>query len=422
VTASEASGPISAAPDPRETRVVAIVFVTVFLDLVGFGIIIPFLPLYVKSMGGTALTVGFLFSSFSLTQVLATPILGRLSDRFGRRRVILLSLAGNAASMALFALAADLRFLPLLFFSRVLAGATAGNIAACQAAVADVTQGSSRARGMGRIGAGIGLGMILGPMIGAYASKLGPSFPPLAAAALAAVDLVAAFFVMPETRAFGAPAVPGTGPYRTDPTPRAETLEALLSEPRIALTLALYFLTFLCMTPLQAILALLANARFQWGETEIGRVFVLFGAIGLIVQGLLIGRMTRAFGARNLVIAGAFSSMIGLAMIAAAHGVPALIGGLSLLAIGLGVTNPVLSTLASEYAGAERQGLVLGYAQSAGGIARTVGPAGWGYLYDFIGPGAPFAGAAIAAFGAFVIAIGARAAARADVAGKANRA
>src|ERR1700722_4811341 len=186
--------------DPREARVSVIVFFTVFLDLVGFGIIIPFLPLYVKSMGGTAETVGFLFASFSLTQLVATPILGRVSDRFGRRRVILLSPAGNAASMVLFAVASDRRLLPLLFVSRILAGATAGNIAACQAAVADVTHGSNRAKGVGRIGAGIGLGMVLGPVIGAWASKLGESFPPLAAAALAAVDLVAALFLMPETR------------------------------------------------------------------------------------------------------------------------------------------------------------------------------------------------------------------------------
>ena len=176
-----------------------------FLDLVGFGIIIPLLPLYVKSMGGTAETVGFLFASFSLTQLVATPKLGRMSDRIGRKRVIVTSLAGNAASMVLFAIASNIRLLPLLFASRILAGATAGNIAACQAAIADVTRGTARAKGMGRIGAGLGLGMVLGPVIGAWASKLGTSAPPLFAAGLAALDLVAAFFFMPETRATSAP-------------------------------------------------------------------------------------------------------------------------------------------------------------------------------------------------------------------------
>jgi MFS transporter, DHA1 family, tetracycline resistance protein len=389
--------------DPRETRVVVIVFFTVFLDLVGFGIIIPFLPLYVKSMGGTAETVGFLFASFSLTQLVATPILGRISDRLGRRRVVLVSLAGNAVSMVLFAVASDLRYLPLLFASRVLAGATAGNIAACQAAVADVTQGSDRAKGMGRIGAGIGLGMVVGPVIGASATKLGPSFPPLAAAALATVDLVAAFFLMPETRRDSHPAREATPAASERPAP---TLGALLTEGRVAAVLALYFLTFLYMTTIQVALPLLASARLQWTEGDIARVFGLFGLIGLVIQGIFIGQLTRVFGARRLVVTGALSSMAGLSMIAEAHSSALLVGGLALLGIGLGVTNPVLSTLASEYAGSERQGVVLGFAQSSGGLARTVGPIGSGVLYARIGPGAAFVGGAVAALASLVLALG----------------
>lgn len=408
---------MSAPPDPRESRVVVIVFFTVFLDLVGFGIIIPFLPLYVKSMGGTAETVGFLFASFSVTQLLATPILGRVSDRFGRRRVILLSLAGNAASMVLFAGASELRMLPLLFVSRILAGATAGNIAACQAAVADVTRGSNRARGMGRIGAGIGLGMVLGPVIGAWASKVGPSFPPLAAAGLATLDLVAALVAMPETRVTTASRRTGGAAI----SPRPHTLGSLLAEPRIATVFALYFLTFLYMTTLQVALPLLANARLQWTGEDIGHVFGLFGLIGLIVQGVLIGRMTRAFGAGNLVVAGTAASGVGLSLIAAAHSGAALVGGLTLLGIGLGIANPVLSTLASEYAGSERQGVVLGFAQSAGGLARTVGPIGSGVLYARIGPGASFVGGAIAAGVALLLALGARATRRAELSGRGGR-
>src|SRR5882724_2418003 len=131
-------------------RVLLFVFLTVFLDMIGFGIVIPLLPFYVQSMGGSAEVVGLILGSFSLTQMIATPVLGRLSDRFGRRPVILLSLAGNATAMVIFALAAERSLLPLLFASRILAGATAGNLGACQAAVADVTQGAERAAGMGR--------------------------------------------------------------------------------------------------------------------------------------------------------------------------------------------------------------------------------------------------------------------------------
>jgi MFS family permease len=384
-----------------------IVFFTVFLDLAGFGIIIPLLPLYVKSMSGTAETVGFLFASFSFTQLIATPILGRLSDRYGRRRVVLTSLAGNATSMVLFAVATDTRFLPLLFVSRIVAGATAGNISACQAAVADVTHGADRAKAMGRIGAGIGLGMVLGPAIGSFVSVWGPAAPPLAAATLAAIDLIAAFFLMPETRVV-------TGEVRDSPPYRGPQADAqkkpfasilsVLTDPPIARILLLYFLTFLSMTTLQVALPLLATARLGWGSVAVGRMFALFGLLGLIVQGGLIGVMTRKFGAQNLVIAGTIASGAGLLAIAAAQTAGALLGGLAVFGVGLSVTNPLLSTLASERAGPSRRGMVLGFAQSAGGLARTIGPVATGVLYARIGPGAAFVGGACSAFVALVVA------------------
>src|SRR5580698_3055098 len=193
----------------RASRVVTFVFLTVFLDLIGFGIVIPLFPLYVKSMGGSARTVGVLLGCFSFTQLVATPFLGRLSDRVGRRPVILVSLAGNAASMVLFALATKVSLLPLLFVSRILAGATAGNLAACQAAIADVTTGERRAKGMGRLGAGIGLGLVLGPALGGALSHFGLWAPPLGAAGMAVADLVGAFLWMPETHAVTADARPG---------------------------------------------------------------------------------------------------------------------------------------------------------------------------------------------------------------------
>jgi len=375
----------------NQQRVLAFAFLTVFLDLVGFGIIIPLLPLYVKSMGGTAETVGFILSSFALTQLLATPVLGRISDRVGRRPVILLSLAGNAASMALFAFATKFSLLPLLFVSRIMAGATAGNLSACQAAVADVTKAEDRAKGMGRIGAGIGLGMVLGPVLGSTVSQLGVWAPPLAASALALADLIGAFFLMPETKTARAPAAPSS------PSPRPSRA-ALGAAPGIFVVFALYFLTFLYMSSVNVTLPLLTNARLAWTEREIGHVFGLFGLSMLIIQGGLIGRLTRAWGSRRLVIAGSMTTMVGLMLVAMTHTVAPVIAGLVMLGVGLGVIHPSLSTLASEFAGQERQGTVLGFAQSAGGLARTIGPTLAGILYARIGPSAPFtcgAGAAL---------------------------
>jgi MFS family permease len=244
--------------------------------------------------------------------------------------------------------------------------------------------------------------MVLGPALGATASKLGVEAPPLVAAALAALDLLAALVLMPETHPPGSPVAPAAA--RKDPF----VLRALLRDPRIAVVLGLYFLTFLYMTTLQVALPLLANARLGWAAQEIGRVFALFGLMGMVVQGLLIGRMTKTFGASNLVMAGAVSSFTGLLLIAAAHSALVLVGGLSLLGLGLGITNPILSALASEYAGPSRQGLVLGFAQSAGGLARTVGPVGSGFLYAQLGPGAAFVGGAMSALAALLLAIGVR--------------
>jgi DHA1 family tetracycline resistance protein-like MFS transporter len=394
------------AVDPRSSRVITLVFFTVFLDLIGFGIVIPLFPLYVKSMGGSARTVGFLLSCFSFTQLVATPFLGRLSDRVGRRRVILVSLMGNAVSMVLFALATKLSLLPLFFASRILAGATAGNIAACQAAIADVTRGEVRARGMGRLGAGMGLGLVLGPALGAALSHVGTWAPPLGAAAMAVADLIAAFFLMPETRAHrdalgtGRNAAMGPGP----------TFGQVMAQRPLILVLCLYFFTFLYMTTMQVALALMAKERLGWGESQVGNVFALFGVIGLIIQGGLIGWIAHALGTIRVVACGAILSAAGLLTIAFSHHFAPLITGLALLAMGLGVTQPLLSTIASDYAGNEQRGAVLGFAQSAGGMARTVGPTLSGFLYEGLGSGAPFMGGAGAAVVALFLALALRAA------------
>jgi DHA1 family tetracycline resistance protein-like MFS transporter len=389
----------------RAARVVTFVFLTVFLDLIGFGIVIPLFPFYVKSMGGSARTVGFLLACFSFTQLVATPFLGRLSDRVGRRRVILFSLAGNAASMVLFALATKISLLPLLFASRILGGATAGNLSACQAAIADVTTGEERAKGMGRLGAGIGLGLVLGPVLGGLLSRFGMWAPPLGAAAMAVVDLVAAFFFMPETREpkhrLASP-IDLTG---TTPSPKP-SLFTILSERRLVIVLALYFFTFLYMTTMQVALAFLGAQRLGWGASEVGNVFAFFGLVMLITQGVLIGWIARTFGQVRVVTGGSLISAAGLTTIAFAYHFGPLLTGLLLLALGLGVTQPMLSSIASEYAGEEQRGAVLGFAQSAGGLARTLGPVLGGYLFEAFGAGAPFVGGAAAAVLAFALTLG----------------
>ncbi len=388
-------------PDDRiRGRVLFFVFLTVFLDLIGFGIVFPLLPFYVESMGGSPATVGFLLASFSVSQLFASPFLGRLSDRFGRRPVILLSLLGNAISMVVFAMATKLSLLPLLFFSRIVAGFTAGNLAACQAAIADVMKtGEERARGMGRLGAGIGLGFVLGPVLGSTLSHFGTWAPPLGAAAIAVADLIGAFFFMPETRQLPEPDANGPVAEKPRILPRfnPEALVRAIASRRVVLVLLLYFFMFMVLTNQQVALALLAKARLDWGSGEIGHVFGGIGVISLVIQGLLLGRLTRAFGQVNLVIAGSFFMALGMLAISLAYHALPLLGGLALVAIGFGVVNPLLSSIASDAAGQKSRGTVLGFAQSAGGLARTIGPIFGGLLFARVSAGAPFVSGAIAA-------------------------
>jgi DHA1 family tetracycline resistance protein-like MFS transporter len=391
----------------RNVRV--LVFLTVFLDMVGYGIVIPLLPLYVRSMHGSAEIVGLILTSFALTQLVATPVLGRLSDRYGRRPVILLSLAGNAVAMGLFSLATRLELLPLLFASRIFAGATSGNLSACQAAIADTATGADRAKAMGLIGGGIGVGMMIGPVAGGLLSHLGPWVPPLAAGAFALVDMALVFFFLPETRRSGPALQSPQSPQALQASPASRgfasraQMRHVIAMPGLSLVLGLYFLTFLCMSNMQVALALLAHDRFAWDESDVGHLFGLFGLIGLVVQLWLIGPLVRAVGQARLVTAGSALIGTGLLMIGLAHAPSSLIGGLVLMSAGVGVVNPTLAALASNLAPEGRQGVVLGVAQSSGGLARTIGPTLSGALYAHAGPPAPFLGGVLAALVASVL-------------------
>lgn len=378
-----------------QRRVQGLVFVTVFLDMVGFGIVFPLLPFYVQSMGGSAFTVGVLLGCFSVTQLAATPFLGRFSDLRGRRPVILLSLFANATAMGLFALASYERMLVLLFASRILAGATSGNLAACQAAVADSTPPSARARAMGLIGAGIGLGIVLGPLLGGLVAGWGAWLPPLAAGVLALLGALGVLFGMPETHP------PEERAARASPG-RFAAIAQVPQKRALAIVLGLYFLVFFAMTNNQVALALLAKARFDWDAKQVGYAFALFGLIGLVIQGGIIGPVSKALGEVPVLVTGALTFACGLLGVSFASRPLALVGAVAVMSTGLGLVQPIMSSLASQVAG-NHQGAILGLAQSAGGLARTVGPLASGAIYASFGPGVPFGCGAVAAAMAAVL-------------------
>jgi MFS transporter, DHA1 family, tetracycline resistance protein len=389
------SSPNPPAREQVRDRVLLVVVLTVFLDLVGFGITIPQLPFYVKNLANPERAgdiTGLLIGSYSLAQSLATPWLGRLSDKYGRRSVILISLLGNALSMILFALAVEQSMLWLLFTSRILAGVTAGNLGACQAAIADVTEKSERSAAMGRLGAGIGLGLIVGPFIGGQTGKLAPWAPPIAAAVMALLDLILAAILMPETRKFRQDAS-GDGKN----SPKSVSFMELIADRRMLSVFALFFLTFTAMTCLNVAFPLLSAERFGWTGVEVGYMFGAFGLAGVIIQGFLIKRLTARFQDVSMVVTAGLLIAGGMVFSALSTHPWMLIAGNVLIGIGVSINNPVLSAIASKVAPQHVQGAALGYAQSAGSWARTIWPPTWGLMYGRVAPTAPFIGAATAA-------------------------
>src|SRR3954468_1852543 len=389
-----------------------ILFVTVFIDLVGFGIIIPFLAYYVESFGARAATVGLLMSTYSVAQFIFAPVWGRISDRVGRRPILLLGLTGSVAGYTVFGLAGTLW---LLFVGRAAMGIFGATIPTAQAAVADVTSPQDRAKGMGLIGAAIGLGFILGPALGGVLSNLSGAvhgrlfqqnpyaLPCLASAALAAVNLIAAAFFLPESLP---PANRGSLRPRLS---RFRQLTVGLTEPRLRALVLVYFLFMLGFTMMEATLTLFIEKRVgtQDHAQLVRRVGYLFGFIGIIqvaLQGGLVGRLARRFGERRLLIAGCALAAIALGAVPAAASWGAIYGCAFGLACGLGLSQPSVASLISRAAAVDAQGGTLGISQSASSFARVVGPLLGGWLFQEIAPGSPYLVAAGLALAAVVLA------------------
>jgi MFS family permease len=361
-----------------------VVYLTVFIDLVGFGLILPQLPYYAEHFGATGVWVGAILTAYSAAQLVGASLLGRLSDRVGRRPVLLLSLAGSAASFLLSGLADSLW---LLLVARALAGLFGGSIAAAQAYIADVTTPGERARYMGLLGAAIGLGFVFGPALGSFLARYGFGAAAFAAASLAAANLVFAFFRLPETR--------GTEERRhAHSRLDLSNLVDALRHPSIGRLLAATFFSTLAFVAMEATFALLGEARFGLDAGHLGFVFAYVGVVMVVVQGGLIGRLVPRFGERALATAGALLMAASLAALPLAPSLAAALGVLAGLAVGQGLTTPMLSTLLSRAADADEQGGTLGLGQSLAAAARAVGPIGAGWLYDRA-VGAPYAASAV---------------------------
>jgi MFS family permease len=383
-------------------------FLTVFLDLLGFGLVVPFLPGVARAYGASDLIAALLGAAFSGAQFLFIPLWGRLSDRVGRRPVLLWSIAASALGMALLGFAGSLT---MLFVARLWSGMATANIAVAQAYIADVTTPERRARGMGLIGMAFGLGFIFGPFIGGELGRFAVLGRPGALAAFVAAGLSAINFVMalvslPESRPPAARGAPRRRALPLDP----EALRLARATPGVVLAVVIGFSVTFWFSGMEQTFRLFTEDGFGMGVAATGRVFGLLGVVTALVQGGLIHRLSRRFGEVGLVRAGAPILAAGFALLVAAAALGAvgrsvMIGGACVMALGYGLINPSLSSYTSRQAGPEVQGAVLGVLQSMSALARALGPAAGGLLYQLFGMRAPYAAGAIGMFAVGLLAL-----------------
>jgi MFS transporter, DHA1 family, tetracycline resistance protein len=353
-----------------------VIWTTVALDLVGFGMLFPVLARYSEELGATPTEAGFLVASFSLAQLVCSPFTGRLSDRIGRKPVLIASLVGTAVGSLLTGLAGSLW---LLFLARILDGASGASVSVAQAAVTDVAPPSERARLLGLLGAAFGVGFALGPAIGGVAALVDHRLPFFVAAVIAGVNALVAVKRLPETN----PSRIGGSSQPHEPTTTASS--------GFRTILVASFLSLVAFSGFEATFSLLADERFGLSESSTYAVFFAIGIALVVVQGGAIHTVVARLGEEASIRLGFAANALGLLLLAPPEGgwwllVPAL----ALLCFGQGIVTPTLSSVVAGRSGRSGRGHALGLQQAAGGLARVAGPALGGALFEHVSPAAPY--------------------------------
>lgn len=371
-----------------------IIFLTVFIDLVGFGIIIPLNPYLANKFGATPFHVGMLMGVYSLMQFVCAPFWGQLSDRIGRRPVILWSLLGGAVAHTAFGFATNFWG---LIVARGLAGLFGGNISTAMAYMADITSEKDRSKGMGLVGAAFGLGFTLGPFIGGIFADVGKSlgdqppfgesFPSLIAAAICLLNFLMATKLLPESRDFSMPVQHRGG--------RFSKITSALTTPVLGPLIFLVFLTTFAMAHIEASLFLFMRDTFNWSLTQAAYGFAYIGVIMVFTQGFLIRRFMPLFGEKKMMLTGFAISCSSFILLSFSDQLGMMAVAVTLLALGNGLANPALNGCVSLVSGKEVQGNNLGVSQSLSSLARILGPPTGGALYQNFGHWSPFASAAL---------------------------
>lgn len=361
-----------------------LIFATIFLDLLGVGILVPVIPFLVRQFNSDALTVGLLALSFSAAQFLCAPALGVWSDRYGRRPVLLISLFGTSIGYFLFGYAGSLL---LLFIARIIDGATGGNISTAQAYIADITPPEDRAKNFGLVGAAFGLGFIIGPALGGVLAHISLSAPAYCAGLLTLITVILSYFFLPETLHEDARAAASIGLREINPF--TQGLVALRRPTIMPLMIAIFFLNY-AFSGLQTNFAVFTFERLGMGPEANAMVFAYVGVVAVLMQAVIVRRLSKIYSDRSLALTGLAIMALGFLATAFAYGLIMIYFASTLTSVGSGLTTPTLTSMLSKEVSLREQGWVLGASQSFASLARIIGPVWAGVVYDVLGQGAPY--------------------------------
>jgi DHA1 family tetracycline resistance protein-like MFS transporter len=375
------------------TRPLLVIFLTILVNLIGFGIIIPLLPFYATTFGASPLVVGLLFASFSVAQLIASPVLGAWSDKWGRRPILIFSLLGTVVSFVMLAMAQSLA---MLFAARIVDGLSGGNITTARAYIGDISTEENRAKSFGFLGAAFGLGFIIGPALGALFAHISYTAPIWAAAAITVVATLMAWFWLPET-VHRVEAVTGS-PWKA--------LRELGARANLRRLLAIDFLYWGSFGVYQTTFALFGSHRFGFDVTHTGYFLAVFGFLGVIVQVVMVGPIVKRFGEKRTLIIGLIFAAIGWGGSALTHSLPLFTLLLVPGAIGIGLCNPSLVSLVSGAAGKHEQGRVQGAAGALESLGRAIGPVWGNGALQFLGEGAAYGSAALVLLATAALTVG----------------
>lgn len=357
------------------------IFLIVFIDLFGFGLILPLLPFIAERFQANAFQIGLLASTYSLFQFISAPVMGRLSDRYGRKKLLFLSQMGTVAGFILLGVA---NTLPILFLSRLIDGITGGNISIAQAYIADVTSAKDRAKGMGLLGAAFGLGFIFGPAIGGFLSQWGFAVPAFFAAGIATIAAFSTWFFLKETVS--------TTDKKTQEVGQAPfaKFKQVMTTPVMGLLVIVFFLINLSFSNLQGTFALWSQDTYGWGPTATGYLFAYIGILSIIIQLKVLPWAVDSFGEKTVFKSSLPLLAIGLFGIPISIHVSILLVIMALFVLGNSLANPTIQSIASENVDKAEYGGTLGFLQSSASLGRILGPVMGGELYTLISKDAPY--------------------------------